>query len=70
MASTATVAGFSMTMIWFICAQFICWAAHDGLQQYMFEQPGFSPYGTTMVREGRGRRPWTDRKVFARTKIR
>jgi hypothetical protein len=39
----------SMTMLAYIAAQFVTWAVHDALQQYMFEQPGFEKFGVTMA---------------------
>jgi hypothetical protein len=41
--------GISGRMLAFIAAQFVTWAVHDGLQQYMFEQPGFAAFGVTMA---------------------
>ena len=37
-------------MLGYVSAQFVLWAMHDALQQLMFTQPGFAPFGTTMVR--------------------
>jgi hypothetical protein len=41
--------GLSGRMLAYIAAQFVTWAVHDGLQQYMFEQPGFAAFGVTMA---------------------
>ena len=39
----------STVMLTYIVLQFLLWAVHDGLQQLMFEQPGYAPFGTTMA---------------------
>lgn len=39
----------SRVMVTYVVLQFLLWAVHDGLQQLMFEQPGFAPFGTTMA---------------------
>ena len=49
MAAAACPAGLSGTLVLYIIAQFVTWAVHDGLQQYMFEQPGFERFGVTMA---------------------
>jgi hypothetical protein len=49
MAAAACPAGLSGTLVLYIVAQFVTWAVHDGLQQYMFEQPGFERFGVTMA---------------------
>ena len=48
-AATLCSGGLSTTMLLYIVAQFATWAVHDGLQQYMFEQPGFAQFGVTMA---------------------
>ena len=50
--SAASLQGLSCStvMLGYVSAQFVLWAMHDALQQLMFTQPGFAPFGTTMVR--------------------
>ena len=49
MAAATACAGLSGTLVLYIAAQFATWALHDGLQQWMFEQPGFERFGVTMA---------------------
>ena len=49
MAAATQCAGLSGTLVLYIAAQFTTWALHDGLQQWMFEQPGFERFGVTMA---------------------
>lgn len=63
--SAASLQGLSCStvMLGYVSAQFVLWALHDALQQLMFTQPGFAPFGTTMVRAQLHARvvtaPWT-----------
>ena len=67
-AATNACAGLSGTLVLYIVAQFATWAVHDGLQQWMFEQPGFERFGVTMALclQARARPAATVRRAFRR----